>query len=340
MDYIDLKYISRLSPHLPKFAKKGDYLYNFRCPYCGDSQKNKNKARGYIFRKKNNLTFKCHNCGTGASLPNLIKYVNPNLYEEYTLEKYKEGKTSQGRGGKGSGNAIPNPKFNFETPKLKKRLGNLKTFKELEKNHPARQIISKRALSEEALSDIYFCPKFLEFTNSQVKNKFPNLENDHPRLILPFRDKDGNIFAYQGRAFGDEKPKYITIILDEDHPKRFGVNRLKPNEDILVVEGPIDSLFLPNAIAVAQSDLRTPEYKDRSILIPDNEPRNKEIVKQLENCIDDGYRVVIWPETITEKDINDMVLGGIPQKELVDIIRQNTYQGLSAKNRLVNWKKI
>ena len=119
------------------------------------------------------------------------------------------------------------------------------------------------------------------------------MDGDHPRMVIPFRDSNGDIFAYQGRAFGKEKPKYITIILDESVPKIFGLDRVDPSRDIFVVESPIDSLFIQNCIAVAQSDLRVPQYKDKAILVPDNEPRNKQIVQQLERAIDDNYRVVV-----------------------------------------------
>ena len=158
-------------------------------------------------------------------------------------------------------------------------------------------------------------------------------------MVIPFRDSNGDIFAYQGRAFGKEKPKYITIILDESVPKIFGLDRVDPSRDIFVVEGPIDSLFIQNCIAVAQSDLRVPQYKDKAILVPDNEPRNKQIVQQLERAIDDNYRVVVWPDYVRQKDINDMILSGLDAVEIMDIISNNTFQGLSAKVELQKWKR-
>ena len=105
------------------------------------------------------------------------------------------------------------------------------------------------------------------------------------------------------------------------------------------MEGPIDSLFIQNCIAVAQSDLRVPQYKDKAILVPDNEPRNKQIVQQLERAIDDNYRVVIWPDYVRQKDINDMILSGLDAVEIMDIISNNTFQGLSAKVELQKWKR-
>ena len=106
------------------------------------------------------------------------------------------------------------------------------------------------------------------------------------------------------------------------------------------MEGPIDSLFIQNCIAVAQSDLRVPQYKDKAVLVSDNEPRNKEVIKQLEKAIDDNYRVVVWPDYVRQKDINDMILSGLDAVEIAEIISKNTFQGLSAKIKLQKWKRI
>jgi|TARA_B110000908_G_scaffold83221_1_gene99658 hypothetical protein len=336
MNYIDTKYVSLIGSRLRNFSKKKDHLWNFSCPYCGDSSKKKNKARGFVYRTKNDLFFKCHNCAMGTTVAKLIEYVDSNLYKEYVMERYKDG--SNGTPYKG-GYKTPKPKFDFTAPKFKPRLGKLKTFAELENNHPAVSILSERSLPRDSWNDIYFCPKFFEFTNTQVHNKFPVLDGDHPRMIIPFRKENGQIFAYQGRSFGDEKQKYITIILDTEYPKIFGMDRVDPNLNIYVTEGPFDSLFLDNAVAVAQSDLRVPQFKDKAVLVPDNEPRNPEICKQIERCIEEGYKVCLWPSTIKEKDINDMILSGKTSAEVLGIIHSNSHSGLKAQTVFNNWKR-
>jgi len=197
-----------------------------------------------------------------------------------------------------------------------------------------------RMLPRDTWNDIYFCPKFFEFTNRYVPNKFPSLGGDHPRMIIPFRKEDGTIFAYQGRAFGKEPQKYITIILDKDCPKIFGLDRLDTSRSIHVVEGPFDSLFIENCIAVAQSDLRVPKYKEKVVLIPDNEPRNKQVCKQIEQCIKDGYSVVLWPHSVKEKDINDMILSGYTSAEIQELIHNNTHKDLQAQTVFSSWKRI
>src|SRR6056300_563365 len=339
MNYIDSKYISLISPRLRNFTKKGDYLWNFSCPFCGDSQKNQRKARGFVYRTKNDLFYKCHNCSHGTNLAKLIEYVDVSLHKEYVLERYKEGLTSSGRGDKTPGAGIKTPDFDFQKPVFKSFDG-LKKFSELDENHPAVKFLFKRSLPRDTWNDIYFCPKFFEFSNGYVPNKFPSLNGDHPRMIIPFRKKDGEIFAYQGRAFGNEPQKYITIILDKNHPKIFGLDRVDTSRNFYVVEGPIDSLFIQNTVAVAQSVLRLPQYKSKSVLVPDNEPRNKEVCRQIQKFIDEGYTVCIWPKGTEEKDINDMILSGKTSAEIQTIIHSNTHSGLQAQTVFNSWKRI
>ena len=331
MSYIDTKYLNIISPYLQQFKKKGDNLWNFRCPYCGDSQKSRTKARGFVFRKKNDLFFKCHNCGVGASLGNLVKTVDSKTYKDYIFERYKKGVETR---------SSPQPEFKFNAPVFRKKgiLEGLQSIKNLPDDHPARQIVERRKLPLESFSDLYLCESFFKFTNSIIKGKFPSLDGDHPRLLIPFRDESGEVFAYQGRAFGNEQPKYITIKIDEERDKIFGLDKVDKSKPILVVEGPLDSLFLDNCIAVAGADFSN--IKGDLTVIYDNEPRNKEINKQIEKTIDQGKSVCLWPDHMKEKDINDMIIAGYSKKEVQEIITNNTFSGASAKLRFAEWRRI
>ena len=325
--YIEQKYLSIVSSQLSQFKKKGDYLYNFRCPYCGDSQKSRLKARGFIFRKDSDLIYKCHNCGKGASFANFLKYVDSKIYNDYIMEKYKKTDSE------------PNIKFtepNFlrgDSP-----LKRLKKISQLEWNHPVKRFVQKRKIPSSQHYELYFAPKFYAWVNSIIPNKFSKLDNDHPRLVIPFFDEKRKMFAFQGRAFGDEIPKYITIKLNSDADKIFGLDKVDMKKKIYVVEGPIDSLFLDNCIAVAGADFNN--VQGDLTVIYDNEPRNKEIVKQIEKTISQGRSVVLWPDSMKEKDINDMILSGYTKLEIQKIIEDNTFEGVSAKLRFTGWKKI
>ena len=337
--YIDIKYLSIISPQLQLYKKKQDFLWNFRCPYCGDSQKSRTKARGFVYRKKNDLFFKCHNCGIGTTLGKLIEHIDSKTHKDYIMERYTKGV---------SGQYASEPEFKFNEPVFRTKgvLKNLKSISDLSTDHPARKIVERRKIPAEFMSELYLCESFYKFTNNLIPNKFPSLDGDHPRLLIPFRDEEGEVFAYQGRAFGKEQPKYITIKL-QDRDKIFGLDRVTKKEPIYVVEGPLDSLFLDNCIAVGGADFDRPLSIEGSLIsngeltvVFDNEPRNKEICKLIEKTINTGRKVCLWPESMEHKDINDMILGGYTKEEIQEIIKQNTFQTASAKMQFATWRKI
>jgi hypothetical protein len=329
--YIDLKFITNLSGRLQQFKKKTDYLFNFRCPHCGDSKKSKTKARAYFYRVKNDMFFKCHNCSEGSNLANFIKFIDPKMYDEYILERYKH-----------SAPATPKPKFDFK-PIFEETnlLDDLKKISELDDKHPAKQYVIKRKIPSEFFDKLYFCDRFGKLVN-KIKPKTYNTKTDHPRLIIPFYDTTGKLFAFQGRAFGKEQPKYLTIKLDENKQKVYGLERINFQRHIYITEGPIDSLFVDNCLAAAGADLilKNKISSDQITYIFDNEPRNKEIVKRMYSVVEKDYNIVIWPSEIQSKDVNDMILSGLTKAEVSNIIHNNTYNKLSALTKLNYWKKI
>lgn len=165
-----------------------------------------------------------------------------------------------------------------------------------------------------------------------------NFKDDQEKVIIPFFDEDGKLFALQARALDNTLPKYITVLLDKDRGKIFGLERWNKDDITYLVEGPIDSLFLPNALAMAGSDISKNKYSNSDMIIClDNEQRNAEVISKYSKFIDRGFKIVIWPDNIKEKDINDMILQDLnPLK----IIQENTYEGLTAKIKLDNWKRV
>ena len=327
MLYLDTKYISLVSGRLEKF-KKSNNTYNFRCPYCGDSQKNKNRARGYFFQKKGSYIYKCHNCGVGRTLANFLKDQDQRLYSEYVLESYREGAT-------GKGTKIPLPEFHFEKPRFQKNIfSDLQKVSDLNKSHVARRFLEARKLPPELF---YFCPKFKAWTNKH-KQVFKDTRYDESRIIIPLRDKDGT-FGYQGRSiYPQSQIRYITVMLDESKTKLYGMDKVNEDETIYITEGPFDSHFLTNAIAMCGSDVNdsTVPYRDR-VWVFDNEPRSRQIVDKIAATIEKGDKVVIFPSHITQKDLNDMTLAG---HDVQNMVESNTYQGLQATLKLTSWKKV
>jgi len=327
--YIDRQFLMQVSPRLQRFSQKKTDLYNFRCPFCGDSQRNKVKARGFIYRKKNDYFYTCHNCGVGHSFYNFLNFVDPSLTKQYTLERYKEGETGH--------NNYPKAEFNIPKPVFKKRI-NLDNVYSLPEEHPAKIYVSDRKIPKSKWKELYFTPDFASFVASHGIEK--ELKKDDPRLIIPFYDKDKNLFAFQGRALGESKIKYITIKLDDDVDKIYGLDTVDLSKKIYVVEGPIDSMFLDNCIATADANLAfADKVSDNIVLVNDNEPRNKEIVRQIAANIKNGYSVCLWPETVEQKDINDMILSGLTKKQIMSIIDAHTYSGIRAEFELSKWRK-
>ena len=337
MSYIDQKYINLCTSRVEKFKKVRDNLWNFRCPICGDSRKHKNKARGFVYRKKASFFYKCHNCGVGLTFNNFLKHIDRGLYTEYRVEKYKEGETQ--------GNTpIPDKSpFKFEAPKfdksMNKHLDNLSKFSDLKEDHPALSYVKNRKIPKEHWDKLYLADKFYEWSNSIFPEKFKSINIDYPRLVIPFFDKSGEIFAYQGRAFGKEEPRYITLKIVSEKEKIYGLERINYDSHVYVVEGPLDSLFIDNCIAVAGADLNLLELSPNSTtVIYDNEPRNKHTVERMFKSVDKNYHVVVWPQDLKQKDINDMYLSGI--EDVKSFIDEHSYQGLEAYLKINQWKKI
>ena len=332
MDYVEDKYIRFLNTRLDKFKNVKSGLYNFRCPYCGDSQKHRNKARGYFFLKKSEYIFKCHNCGMGRSLGNFLKDHAPDLHDQFILEKYRAGATGKGR-------HTPNPKYKSAKPNFVSKVADLESIADLNRKHAARVYLEKRQIPQEKLSSLYYTERFKTWINSKKPGTFKSLQNDRGRIIIPLIDREGNWFGVQGRSLlPNTTMRYITIIFDEDKHKVFGLNNVKESDPIYIVEGPIDSLFLDNSVAMVGSDVdpRTYSWSDY-IWVYDNEPRNRQIVERISSSIDRGEKVVIWPQSVAEKDINDMILVG---RDPQQIIKNNTYQGIQAKIKLTEWKRV
>jgi len=331
---IDTKYLSLLSPRLDRFKKVRDYLWNFRCPQCGDSHKSKSKARGYVYRKKTDLFFKCHNCGVGQSVGNLIKDLDPFLHKQYIMERYRAGETGQRKS--------KAPEFKFETPKFKpkKTTIDLPSIESLPKEHYARVYYEGREIPQQFMDKIFYAEDFKNWALSVCQVDYSNLMGKEPRLVIPFFDKDNQLIGAQGRALQESKVRYVTVKVHEDAPKVFGLERWNSEQYTYLVEGPIDSLFLPNCLAMAGADMSDLSIldKDKTTLIFDNEPRNFQIARSMVKSLQDGWKIVVWPNSITCKDINDMVLTSIKDARLVEIINRNTYSGQRGEWEVHSWK--
>jgi hypothetical protein len=332
--FLDQKYLLLISNRLPFFKKKKDQVYNCRCILCGDSAKKKNKARGYFFAFKTDLMYKCYNCGASMQFGSFLKKVDTVVHSEYSLERYSEGHVK------------PNvkPQVTFSEPQFKKAeeklldklLDRLDT---LEESNEAVQYCITRKIPKEKFKQLYFIDNIANIVQLNDKYK-ASIKGQEPRLVLPFYDSDGQLSGVTCRALRGEALRYVTIKIKEEVPLIFGFDAIDKEKPVYVVEGPIDSLFLPNSIAVGNSDLKTVSRinlpKEKLVLVFDNQPRNAEICKLVDKAISSNYKVVIWPQTLQYKDINEIVLGGVDPLKL---IQSNTFEGLTAKAKFMSWKR-
>lgn len=344
--WVDVKFANMIGYRLRNFKRKNEYLWNASCPYCGDSSTIKSKARLYIYKVKTGLFVKCHKCGVSVTLGNLINHLDSNLYKEFVLENYKDSGAPR-TPHKAPEIAIPDI-FRTTTSIVPKEapinamLDSLKRLDQLSEEHPAVKYVRKRHIPKDKWHLLYFCTRFNKYVNSLIPRKISDEVPEHPRLIIPYFNARGECFALQGRAFGKEDPKYITIKLKDNEEKIFGLERLDLSKKVYIVEGPIDSLFIPNAIAVSGSSFNSPSFKSlaaKSTIVYDNEPRSPTLTKLIKTTIGQGYSVCLWPETADFKDINEAVQEGYDVSELVEMIDYNTYSGIQASLRFSSWKK-
>ena len=339
---VESKYIRLISSRLRNFKQKKDYLWNFSCPICGDSKKNLSKARGYVFQKGTNLFFNCHNCGVGTNLGNLIKQVDPSLHKEYVLERYKSGES-------GFSN-FKSPSFDIPAPRFdkvakEKHFEHAEWVSKLPSGHFCLVYCTNRRFLSIMVDTLLFTPNYKKFCDALVPNHGKEITAD-ARLVIPFYDKYNTLIGVSGRALenSDYKLRYVTLRTNESQDKLiYGMDKVNTNELVKIVEGPLDSMFLTNCVGSGDSALiQTAKLIDaeNKVLIFDNEPRNKEIVKLMEDAIKLGYNVVIWPDTIEQKDINEMVMAGFSPDEIERIISSNTFTGLRAQMKFISWKKI
>tara|TARA_Y100001973_G_scaffold90920_1_gene138994 strand:+ start:183 stop:992 length:810 start_codon:yes stop_codon:yes gene_type:complete len=269
------------------------------------------------------MNYKCHNCSASSTFSNFLKQIDTTLHKQYVFEKFKEGKT-------GKGSIIEEPKFNFKKPVFEKKL-DLPKASEVP---IAKKYLEKRKIDP---SIFYFTKEFQKWTNTH-KQTFHTIYRDESRVIIPLHDTEKNLIGFQGRSLGPNSVKYITVMLNEDAPKIYGLDKIDETKPIYITEGPFDSTFVENSVAMCGSDLDIGSFGWSShIWVFDNEPRNREIVKRISTTIDRGEQVIIWPTEIVEKDINDMALAGY---DIMTLLKSNTYSSLEAKIKFNNWKKV
>lgn len=332
---IDQQYAGMLAPYVRNFRRKGR-AYNFSCPVCGDSATNQSRARGYLYPKGDTLVYSCHNCNTPIHrLGGLLQHIDGNLAEQYRTDTFLE---------KSSPPVAIHPSISLSKFGIDSSLQKISTLRQ---GHPAKTYVESRMIPSNVHYLLYYVEEFKKFCNKIDPTTYKEIYTDEPRLVIPLLDKNGNVNGYQGRSLDTQAPlKYITVLTHASNLKYFGLDRLDPNQNTIVLEGPIDALFLSNAIATAGGRLDTGleavgVSKDRSVVVYDNEPRSIHTISKMEKAIHAGFSVCFWPEKFGNlTDINAMVLAGYTSHDLQEIIFANSYSGLRGTLELSAWRKV
>lgn len=344
--WIDVKYARIVGQSLEHFKIKKDKPFSatYRCNYCGDSQKNKLKTRGYFYENRGKVSSKCFNCGISKTISSFLFEQSPQLYKEYKLETLKD-----------SGGFVQDyTPFKEATIIKEKKLQNKKSILDkltrvsrLPVGHPCKKYVEYRKIPSKQHYRLYYVDKFFAFINTILPDKFDEkaLGLDRPMLVMPFVDSNGDVFGLQGRVIekhSSGRLRYITIMINTDVDKLFGLDVLDINRTTLVFEGPLDSLMFDNAIALAGSDGNFGSYvdKNKTVIVFDNEPRNIEIVSRMNRVIEDDWSIFIWDETIKEKDVGDIIMNGtMTIDQLQSHIVTNAVSGLQAKLKMTKWRR-
>lgn len=330
--YILRKYVGYLNQYIPKFQRVSEDLYLGRCPFCGDSRKNPNKKRFYVYRHGDTLNYKCHNCGKSGSLVGLIRELNSELHKEMFVEALKESG--------GYSEPVARRKITREpdepTYYREDILKSTKTCSDLPEEHPARAYLKSRSL--DSFSDrFYFVPDYGSFCRAMHMQNSERLRDD-ARVVLVCRNYKRDIIGCIGRSLDSaSKIRYISSVTEKGLHPFYGLDNLDSTRTIYVCEGAIDSLMIDNSVAVSCADLdrigqEIGNAKERCVLIPDNERRQPHIMKRLNRYIQDGWKVVMFPDWLSgHKDMNEMITSGALTRDgLMDVLKKNTYSGINA----------
>jgi hypothetical protein len=337
--YLDRKYLDMISSSFDGYTVKreGNFLAACRCFLCGDSQKSKIKKRGFFFQKGDGILYTCFNCGCGLkngsclSIKSILKDRFFHLYQEYMVEQFASNKPVVIKE-----KQIP---FEFIPPFLEnnKPLNQLRKISTLDDEHPAKSYLLSRKIPKDKFNEIYYCEHFPAWVNSMVPHKLDE-KYDEARIVIPYTNRTGTMTGFQARSMAKNPSKrYITIMLVEGAVKAYNYYGVDFDRENFTVEGQFDSMFLPNCMAMGSADVdKALLNMNTSVIIYDNEKRSEQITKKIRQTIELGFKVVIWPSNLKEKDINEMVLAGHNVKS---IIRKNTFQNQSALLAFNNWTR-
>ncbi|UJH94846.1 putative DNA primase [Acinetobacter phage PhaR5] len=313
---------------------------NCACPVCGDSQKDPHKARFWYFHHDNTTFVHCYNCDYSSRFDSFLQERDEELYREYMMEKFKES----GSGTSSRSAPVEVSEKLTATFKVIEKLNYSTRIDTLPDSHPIVKYVSDRAIPKEKWNRLWFTAQWQDLCNSIKPGTFETPKPEY-RLVIPIFNKKGEIESIQGRALKPSNIKYMTIKAHEHASKVYGQDTIDESKDfVFVMEGPIDSLFLENALAITGGSLSLDQvpYPEKRIWVLDNECRHPDTIKRMKKLIDAGERVCFWDNAPWQsKDVNDMIVKeGAKASDIQEYILQNSESGLMAQVRMTQFCKI
>ena len=336
MSYIEEEYLRRVSYKLRNFTSKGNHKYIFSCPICGDSKTKRTKARGCAKDYGGKLMISCLNCShTFKTFPKFLEQLDSLMYKDFVMDSFANKMVKE---------VVKFEEGDYfkvlETRKYRPNIfSSLTELKYLPDDNLGKKTALDRMLPITE-REMYYVENFIEWTKGHT-DKFRTVTGDiHPRIIFPFKARDGHYIGYTARSLKGEEPKYFRIFIDDEEKEKFyGIDLLDETKQVYVLEGEIDSMFIPNAIAVSNGKLDTYLNKD-AIYLPDADKRNPHIVKGISKLLDRGLKVCLLPDDAPGKDINEIIKSGYSIDKLMNMVHNNVYQGLVGKMKFSTWSKV
>lgn len=349
---IQKEYANLISSRLESFKWRSANIANFRCPFCGDSDKDKTKSRGYLYvNGGTSMNFHCHNCGRHyKSFKNFLAHIDSEMAKEYAFEAFKFNNSSSSARGKKKEQEkqIEQLKENFKAKKKDYRiyLGDLTCIRDLDDDHSAVRELKRRHMYDFA-DLLYYTDNYKKWINDNIiPDKFNNTRLPDPRIVFVYKDTDNRVFAFSGRSLLEDcKIRYLHVNPEHDlgTPMIYGIDHVDFTQRVFVYEGQFDSLVTPNSIAASGASgmrkLLTSEHKSSMVFVFDNEPRNPDICKMMKNVINLGGRITIFNSNYKFNDVNDLLLQGYTRQNVVDLLNKHTFQGLRASLEFARWNK-
>lgn len=343
MDWLSEKYCNLLSSRVRNFKHISD-TYAFSCDICGDSKKHKRKARANIYSHEGETRFHCYNCQTSQKFYNYLKGQHPDLFREYNLERMQELRKER-EAPEQQVKEIIKKNSQAIRDRHSRDLAPIEGLARHDEKPELMEFLVSRQIPKEHHSRFFWAEQFGNWVNKAIDPErftrdIPSTRL--PRIVIPYWNENGDIHCIAGRSLEkDAVTRYLTIKprWSEDQRRIYGLDLCDPRKTVYALEGQIDALFIPNAIAFSGGDHTSLKgfLTPNTVIIYDNEPKSSHTQKKVLKAIYDGLKVVIWPKDLRQKDINDMILSGLSQKKVMKIIQDHTFAGPAAIATFRRW---